>query len=113
MTVVGIVFGGLIVRIMMKDIPFVLIIPERKIQMTKIILKNVSENKTQWFCGNCNEPIYYVPETIASRPLIDICPHCGVTFTNYELCKSRIDMNNRLISEFPELARVFDKENKE
>ena len=36
MTVVGIVFGGLIVRIMMKDIPFVLIIPERKMQMTKI-----------------------------------------------------------------------------
>ena len=32
MTVVGIVFGDLIVLIMMKDIPFVLIIPERKIQ---------------------------------------------------------------------------------
>lgn len=81
--------------------------------MTKIILKNVSENKIQWFCGNCNEPIYYVPENIASRPLIDSCPHCGATFTDYELCQSRIDMHNRLISEFPELARVFDKENEE
>ena len=32
MTVVGIVFGDLIVRIMMKDMKSVLIIPKRKIQ---------------------------------------------------------------------------------
>lgn len=81
--------------------------------MSKICLKDVAERQTGWFCDGCGERIFGVPETIFSKPLIDKCPHCGVVFTDYELCKTRTDMHSKLISEFPELAAGFNKENKE
>ncbi len=68
--------------------------------MPKIILKEISDDQTGWFCENCNNRIYRVPETLFSRPLIDKCPHCGITFSGYELCKSRVDMQNQVFSEF-------------
>ena len=68
--------------------------------MTKIILKEISDDKTGWFCENCNNQIYNVPENLFSRPLIDTCPHCGITFSDYELCKRRIYMQNRVFAEF-------------
>lgn len=68
--------------------------------MTKIILKEISDDKTGWFCENCNNQIYRVPENLFSRPLINECPHCGITFSDYELCKSRIDMQNQVFAEF-------------
>jgi hypothetical protein len=68
--------------------------------MPKIILKNISESKTGWFCENCNNRIYGVPENLFSRPLINECPHCGITFSGYELCQSRIDMQNQVFAEF-------------
>ena len=80
--------------------------------MSKICLRDISEGMCRWFCDNCNQRIDGVSENLFSRPLIDKCPHCGVIFTDYELCKTRIDMNNRLISEFPELATGFNRENK-
>ena len=80
--------------------------------MSKIYLRDIAEGKTGWFCGNCGERILGVAENLFSRPLIDKCPHCGITFTDYELCKTRIDFHNRLIDEFPELAIGFNKEKK-
>jgi hypothetical protein len=68
--------------------------------MTKIILKEVSEGVCRWFCDNCNQQIDNVPENLFSRPLIDKCPHCGITFSDYELCKIRIDMQNQVFAEF-------------
>lgn len=68
--------------------------------MSKIILKEISEGNTGWFCENCNNQIHGVPENLFSRPLINECPHCGITFSGYELCKSRIDMQNRVFAEF-------------
>lgn len=68
--------------------------------MTKIILKEISEDICCWFCDNCNQQVDNVPENLFSRPLIDKCPHCGITFSDYELCKSRIDMQNRVFAEF-------------
>lgn len=68
--------------------------------MTKIILKEISEGICCWFCDNCNQRVDNVPENLFSRPLIDKCPHCGITFSDYELCKSRIDMQNRVFAEF-------------
>lgn len=81
--------------------------------MSKICLRDVAEGQTGWFCNDCDKRIFRVSENLFSRPLIDKCPHCGVVFTDYELCQSRIDMHNRLIGEFPELAIGFNKENKE
>lgn len=68
--------------------------------MPKIILKEISANKTGWFCENCNNRIYDVRENLFSRPLINACPHCGITFSGYELCKTRIDMQNRVFAKF-------------
>ena len=81
--------------------------------MSRICLRDIAEDQTGWFCGDCGERIHNVPENLFSRPLIDKCPHCGVIFTDYELCKTRTDFHNRLIQEFPELAIGFNKENKE
>lgn len=80
--------------------------------MSKICLRDIAEDQTGWFCDDCGQRILRVPENLFSRPLIDKCPHCGAVFTDYELCKTRINMHNQLISEFPELARGFSKENK-
>ena len=79
--------------------------------MSKIILKDVDEARTGWFCENCGKQIYGVPETINSKPLLDKCPHCGVTFSDYELCQSRLEMHRQLVSEFPGLTELFNKEN--
>ena len=68
--------------------------------MTKIILKEISEGTTRWICENCNNQIYSVPETLFGKPLINKCPCCGITFSGYELCKSRIDMQNQVFAEF-------------
>lgn len=68
--------------------------------MTKIILKEVSEGYCSWFCDSCKERIVGVPENLFSRPLIDKCPHCNSIFSDYELCKSRIDMQNKIFAEF-------------
>ena len=68
--------------------------------MTKIILKEVSAGYCSWFCDGCKERIVGVPENLFSRPLIDKCPHCNSIFSDYELCKSRIDMQDRLFAEF-------------
>lgn len=68
--------------------------------MSKIILKEISEGTTGWFCENCNNRIYRVPENLFSKPLIDKCPYCDITFSGYELCKSRIDMQNQVFAEF-------------
>lgn len=68
--------------------------------MSKIILKEISEGTTRWLCENCNNRIYSVPETLFGKPLINKCPHCGITFSGYELCKSRIDMQNQVFAEF-------------
>lgn len=81
--------------------------------MSKICLKDIAEGQTGWFCDGCGKRILGVSENLFSRPLIDKCPHCGANFTDYELCQSRIDMHNRLISEFPELAIGFNKGNNE
>ena len=80
--------------------------------MSKIILKDVDEDRTGWFCENCGKQIYGVPETINSKPLIDKCPHCGVTFSDYELCESRKEMHKKLVAEFPDLAVLFDHDSK-
>lgn len=37
--------------------------------MSKIILKQISYNQTGWFCENCNNQIYDIPENLFSRPL--------------------------------------------
>ena len=68
--------------------------------MAKIILKEVSIGRCCWFCDNCNQHIYGVPETLFSRPLIDKCPYCNSIFSDYELCKSQIDMQNQVFAEF-------------
>ena len=68
--------------------------------MSKIILKEVSKGICHWFCDNCNQQIDNVSENLFSRPLINECPHCGITFSGYELCQSRIDMQNRVFAEF-------------
>lgn len=68
--------------------------------MTKIILKEISKGTCRWFCGNCNQRIDGVSENLFSRPLIDKCPHCNSIFSDYELCKSRIDMQNKVFAEF-------------
>lgn len=80
--------------------------------MSKICLRDIAEDQTGWFCNDCGKRISGVSETLFSKPLIDKCPHCGAVFTDYELCKSRLDFHNELISEFPELARGFSKEGK-
>ena len=64
--------------------------------MSKIILKEVSKGTCRWFCESCNQRIDYVPETMFSRPLIDSCPHCGITFSGYELCQSRKDNDKKI-----------------
>jgi len=77
--------------------------------MSKICLREITEGQTGWFCNDCDKRILGVSENLFGKPFIDKCPHCGAVFTNYEFCKSRIDSNNQLISEFPELARGFSK----
>ena len=79
--------------------------------MSKIILKDLDEDRTGWFCESCGKQIFGVPETINSKPLLDKCPHCGVTFSDYELCQSRLEMHRKLVGEFPGLAELFNKEN--
>lgn len=68
--------------------------------MSKIILKEISKGNPGWFCENCNNRIYRVPENLFSRPLINKCPHCNSIFSDYELCQSRIDMQNQVFAEF-------------
>lgn len=74
--------------------------------MSKIILKEISRGTCCWFCNNCNQRIDGVSETFSSRPLIDKCPHCNSIFSDYELCESRINMQNRVFAELD----IVDKE---
>lgn len=78
--------------------------------MSKIVLKDVGENQTRWFCECCGKHIEYVLENIFSRPLIDSCPHCGVMFSGYELCDTRRKFQSRLYGEFPELGEAAKKQ---
>ena len=64
--------------------------------MSKIILKEVSKGMCRWFCESCNQRIDYVPENLFSMPLIDSCPHCGITFSGYELCQTRKDYDKKI-----------------
>ena len=64
--------------------------------MSKIILKEVSKGICRWFCEACDQRIDYVPENLFSMPLIDSCPHCGITFSGYELCQTRKDNDKKI-----------------
>ena len=64
--------------------------------MSKIILKETKPDICQWFCESCGQLITGVEENLKSVPLIEKCPHCGITFDGYELCERRKQFVDKL-----------------